>query len=468
MKKNRTSRRRFLQFAAGATVASSGVLGVGAARAIVPHDSVAAAQLSDSRILIEFDSQMRTRISHQPAAGTGRKVILTRWAASESLLLTDGTRLDRLCLARQSKESIDAPLGPGIRLQMIGVAGTRRSKRLWKSSSSSVIRALQSIACRTATLRRAPWRCAAGPTPQFTCRVRLRITKALPPTTHISGVTAAARMRTGATGCSRYGPASIRTTSWACRPPITAAARPSWMSGAATAGSPSAIWRLTPELVSTPGQLQQTAGVDLGSSPRTRLETIAAASRASNSAPMRPLSPRTRGDYFAVLDTYRRHHGRSRHCLAASAGGRLSSPSGAPGATSADCTVQLIEDTLPKVRDLGLRWAVIDDGWQSNVGDWKLNREQVSARRRRHAAAGPDASAPQDLKPRLWWAPLAAAPGSDLLHDHTDMLLLDKEGAAQNVSWWNSFYLCPAYAEDHRLHAWLWCASSSATGAMRD
>jgi alpha-galactosidase len=51
----------------------------------------------------------------------------------------------------------------------------------------------------------------------------------------------------------------------------------------------------------------------------------------------------------------------------------------------------------------------------------------------------------RDLKPRLWWTPLAAAPGSDLLHDHTDMLLLDKEGAVQNVSWWNSFYLCPAY-----------------------
>jgi alpha-galactosidase len=31
------------------------------------------------------------------------------------------------------------------------------------------------------------------------------------------------------------------------------------------------------------------------------------------------------------------------------------------------------------------------------------------------------------------------------LHDHTDMLLLDKEGAVQNVTWWNSFYLCPAY-----------------------
>jgi alpha-galactosidase len=49
------------------------------------------------------------------------------------------------------------------------------------------------------------------------------------------------------------------------------------------------------------------------------------------------------------------------------------------------------------------------------------------------------------LKPRLWVAPLAAAPGSDLLHEHSDMLLLDKDGAPQAVSWWNSFYLCPAY-----------------------
>ena len=38
-------------------------------------------------------------------------------------------------------------------------------------------------------------------------------------------------------------------------------------------------------------------------------------------------------------------------------------------------------------------------------------------------------------------------PASDLLHDHADMLLLDKDGAPQQVTWWNSFYLCPAYPE---------------------
>jgi alpha-galactosidase len=109
-----------------------------------------------------------------------------------------------------------------------------------------------------------------------------------------------------------------------------------------------------------------------------------------------------------------------------------------------DCTIELIDATLPKVQELGLTWAVIDDGWQSSVGDWKLNQgkfpggeadmKRLVANIRAHG-----------LKPRLWWAPLAAAPGSDVLHDQSDMLLLDKDGAVQNITWWNSFYLCPAY-----------------------
>ena len=51
----------------------------------------------------------------------------------------------------------------------------------------------------------------------------------------------------------------------------------------------------------------------------------------------------------------------------------------------------------------------------------------------------------QGLRPRLWIAPLAADPGSDVLHDHADMLLLDQWGAFQTVSWWNALTQCPAY-----------------------
>ena len=149
------------------------------------------------------------------------------------------------------------------------------------------------------------------------------------------------------------------------------------------------------------------------------------------------------GDYFAVLDAYRR--------IMSVRG--IASPASPPAAYEAmwcawgyerSCTVQLIEGTLPKVRDLGLRWAVIDDGWQTNVGDWKLDPAKYPGGEADMLALVKKIQA-NKLEARLWWAPLAAAPGSDLLHDHTDMLLLDKDGAVQNVTWWNSFYLCPAY-----------------------
>jgi alpha-galactosidase len=109
-----------------------------------------------------------------------------------------------------------------------------------------------------------------------------------------------------------------------------------------------------------------------------------------------------------------------------------------------DFTVEQILATLPKVKDLGFEWAVLDDGWQTNEGDWKLDKRKFprgdadmrafTAEVRKHG-----------LRPRLWLAPLAADPGSDVLHDHVDMLLLDKAGAFQTVTWWNALTQCPAY-----------------------
>ena len=149
------------------------------------------------------------------------------------------------------------------------------------------------------------------------------------------------------------------------------------------------------------------------------------------------------GDYFATLDAYRRLMG-ERGLRAPQPPKESYEPIWCAWGYERNCTVQLIEDTLPKVKELGLSWAVIDDGWQSSVGDWNLNTGKFpggETEMKRLVGRIKE----QGLKPRLWIAPLAAAPGSDVLHDHTDMLLLDKDGAAQNVSWWNSFYLCPAY-----------------------
>jgi alpha-galactosidase len=149
------------------------------------------------------------------------------------------------------------------------------------------------------------------------------------------------------------------------------------------------------------------------------------------------------GDYFTTLDAYRRVMA-ERGLIPARA-----PPSAYEGIWCAwgyerDCTPALIAATLPKVQQLGLKWAVIDDGWQSNIGDWNLSREKYPRGEAdmRELVAGIRA---HGLLPRLWYSPLSVAPGSDVLHDHTDMLLLDKEGAPQHITWWNTFYLCPAY-----------------------
>jgi len=149
------------------------------------------------------------------------------------------------------------------------------------------------------------------------------------------------------------------------------------------------------------------------------------------------------GDYFNTLDAYRRIMA-ERGLVSPQPPASAYEPIWCAWGYERSCTPELIEGTLPKVRDLGLRWAVIDDGWQTKVGDWqpapdKFPRGGADLKRLVQNIRA------QSLKPRLWVAPLACAPGSDLMHDHTDMLLLDRDGAPQSISWWNSFYLCPAY-----------------------
>ena len=87
---------------------------------------------------------------------------------------------------------------------------------------------------------------------------------------------------------------------------------------------------------------------------------------------------------------------------------------------------------------------MLDDGWQTSEGDWKVDRSKFP-RGDAYMKAFADHIKAAGMKPRLWLSPLAADPGTDLLRDHPDMLLLDRDGAAQNISWWNSFTLCPAY-----------------------
>jgi alpha-galactosidase len=448
MKKIRTSRRRFLQLAG---VGATGVLfsrrdvgaevshaGAGARGAAAADGAAAAAvvALADRRILVEFDSNMRLRVWQLREGPHGpERFPVMHWAAPDSLLLEDGSRVDSFALREQSKE--------GARAHLVGVAGSNIEKTV-------VVELLESY-------------------PGFAVfRISYRNVSTRP--IRIRGWTNSS-LQLARGGIVRSSAASQATATdeplfWSfCG--STHADRRDWvqplrpgfkqdnfmgMSASDYGGGTPIVdvWRKdcgialghlepVPQLVSLPlectargASLSMTAAVthtlqpgETFSTPETFITTHS-------------------GDYFTTLDTYRR--------IMATRG--IASPTPPKSAYESiwcawgyerDCTLQLIADTLPKVQDLGLRWAVIDDGWQSNVGDWKLSAAKYPGGEADMQGLVRSIRA-RDLKPRLWWAPLAAAPGSDLLHDHTDMLLLDKEGAVQNVSWWNSFYLCPAYA----------------------
>jgi alpha-galactosidase len=149
------------------------------------------------------------------------------------------------------------------------------------------------------------------------------------------------------------------------------------------------------------------------------------------------------GDYFSALREYRR--------LMTKQGVRLpQSPADAfepiwcAWGYRRDVTPRQIYGTLPIVKKLGFRWVGVDDGWQTAEGDWYLDPKKFP-RGDADMRAIVDRVHAEGFRAQLWWAPLAVDPGTDLIEQHPDYLLLNQDGSRQDISWWNSFYLCPAY-----------------------
>jgi alpha-galactosidase len=152
------------------------------------------------------------------------------------------------------------------------------------------------------------------------------------------------------------------------------------------------------------------------------------------------------GDYFRTLTDYRRFMIKQGFKMA-------SAPDSAFGAIwcawgyGRSVQPQQVYDTLPTVKRLGFSWVTLDDGWQNNVGDWVLDPKKFP-----HGDADMKALVDrihqEGFRAQLWWSPLSAVPDSELLRNHPDYVLLNRDGSKQDVSWWNSYYLCPA---DHRV-----------------
>ena len=105
-------------------------------------------------------------------------------------------------------------------------------------------------------------------------------------------------------------------------------------------------------------------------------------------------------------------------------------------------TIDEIVGTLPKVKELGFKWATLDDGYQIAEGDWDLNTDRFP-RGDADMKYMVDKIHEYGLKADLWWAPLAADPGSKFLVEHPDALILDQEGKPRDINWWDSWFVSP-------------------------
>ena len=103
-------------------------------------------------------------------------------------------------------------------------------------------------------------------------------------------------------------------------------------------------------------------------------------------------------------------------------------------------TIDEIVGTLPKVKELGFKWATLDDGYQIAEGDWDLNTDRFP-RGDADMKYMVDKIHEYGLKADLWWAPFAADPGTKFLEEHPNSLILDPDGKPWDITWWDSWYL---------------------------
>jgi len=385
-------------------------------------------RFEDAVIRIEIDADLRTSISY---LRNGKATELTRRGESEYLLFADGRRSGNFRLLHAEETPIEDAHGSGRMLTLVGTAedGVQKTMQL-----SLYERYPGFVACSVTYLNQSQKTLQIKSWVNGDSRIR-RVGTELPAFWSYSGGTYPDRR------------------DWV-QPVVAGFGQDNFMGMTASdygGGTPIVdIWRrdcglavghlaLVPKLVSLPVHgASGSATIAISGAVNSDLKPGEAL------ATLNTFIAVHRGDYFATLDTYRR--------VMADRG--LHAPEAPPGSYQPiwcawgyerDFSMALVEGTLAKAKSLGLEWAVIDDGWQTANGDWYVDVKKfprgeadLKAMAQTIQAAG--------MKPRLWFTPLAVGPGTDLLHDHTDMLLLDRDGAVQNITWWNCFYLCPAYA----------------------
>jgi len=100
---------------------------------------------------------------------------------------------------------------------------------------------------------------------------------------------------------------------------------------------------------------------------------------------------------------------------------------------------------IPVAKKLGLPWVVMDDGYQTGLGSWDLDRKKFP-RGDSDMRALVDSIHAAGLKAKLWWVPMNVSATDPLYAAHPDWVVLGKDGQPVENKWWNCYQLCPAYA----------------------
>ncbi len=384
------------------------------------------ARVEGPGIRIEFDGRMHTRVI---ARLGGRETALGSFHASEYLSLTSGDVRD-FALRQTKAEKIRDRIGAGVRHTFTGeAAGLRKTVRV--------------------TLYQ--------PFPAMAV-FEVSYTNTGPGELSVTGWTNH-DLTVDAGGPEEPAFWSLQAGSYSRRPDWVVSLKPgfrqeNFLGMNATdygGGTPVVdVWRrdaglavghleLTPKLVSLPVARPEPGRATVAVSARTKR----ALKPGETLATLRTFVAVHKGDYFQALADYRRfmvaqgiRFGRAPEAAfepiwCAWGFGRKFVPA-------------QIERALPVVKKLGFGWVTVDDGWQEAEGDWrpvraKFPRGDADMRAlvdRIHAAG---------FKAQLWWAPLAVDPGTELLRRHPDAVLRTAEGGTQKITWWDAFYLCPAY-----------------------
>src|SRR5271165_2651017 len=148
------------------------------------------------------------------------------------------------------------------------------------------------------------------------------------------------------------------------------------------------------------------------------------------------------GDYYRTLTEYRRLMIRQGFQMATAPDSAFG-PIWCAWGYGRNVHLKQVYDTLPTAKKLGFSWVTLDDGWQNNYGDWQLDPKKFP-NGDADMKALVDRIHAEGFKAQLWWSPLSAVPNSNLLKEHPDFLLLNRDGSQRKISWWNSFYLCPS------------------------